>query len=165
MNQKELKELIEFLIEKDISEFELERGDVKVRIKRGVDAQPIPVIAPVAAVPAIAPISPSVAPPAAATQPMPPAAPEAPKAEAEEELHLVKSPIVGTFYESPAPGAPPFIKPGDHVQAGQVLCIIEAMKLMNEIESDMTGEIVKILAANGKPVEYGQPLFSIRPKK
>ena len=165
MNQKELKELIEFLIEKDISEFELERGDVKVRIKRGVDAQPIPVIAPVAAVPAIAPISPSVAPPAAATQPMPPTAPEAPKAEAEEELHLVKSPIVGTFYEAPAPGAPPFIKPGDHVQAGQVLCIIEAMKLMNEIESDMTGEIVKILAANGKPVEYGQPLFSIRPKK
>jgi acetyl-CoA carboxylase biotin carboxyl carrier protein len=165
MNQKELKELIEFLIEKDISEFELERGDVKVRIKRGVDAQPIPVIAPVAAVPAIAPISPSVTPPAAATQPMPPTAPEAPKAEAEEELHLVKSPIVGTFYESPAPGAPPFIKPGDHVQAGQVLCIIEAMKLMNEIESDMTGEIVKILAANGKPVEYGQPLFSIRPKK
>ncbi|HWG50978.1 MAG TPA: acetyl-CoA carboxylase biotin carboxyl carrier protein [Candidatus Acidoferrales bacterium] len=165
MNQKELKELIEFLIEKDISEFELERGDVKVRIKRGVDAQPIPVIAPIAAAPAIASISPSVAPPAAATQPMPPAAPEAPKAEAEEELHLVKSPIVGTFYEAPAPGAPPFIKPGDHVQAGQVLCIIEAMKLMNEIESDMTGEIVKILAANGKPVEYGQPLFSIRPKK
>ena len=165
MNQKELKELIEFLIEKDISEFELERGDVKVRIKRGLDAQPIPVIAPIAAAPAIASISPSVAPPAAATQPMPPAAPEAPKAEAEEELHLVKSPIVGTFYEAPAPGAPPFIKPGDHVQAGQVLCIIEAMKLMNEIESDMTGEIVKILAANGKPVEYGQPLFSIRPKK
>ncbi len=165
MNQKELKELIEFLIEKDISEFELERGDVKVRIKRGVDAQPVPVITPVAAVPAIASVSPSAPPPAAVTQTSAPAVPEAPRAEAEEELHLVKSPIVGTFYEAPAPGAPPFINPGDHVQAGQVLCIIEAMKLMNEIESDMTGEIVKVLAANGKPVEYGQPLFSIRPRK
>jgi acetyl-CoA carboxylase biotin carboxyl carrier protein len=164
MNQKELKELIEFLIEKDISEFELERGDVKVRIKRGADAQQIPVITPVAAVPAMptmtaaAPVPPVSATPA-------PAAPEIPATPAEEELHLVKSPIVGTFYESPAPGAPPFIKPGDNVQAGQVLCIIEAMKLMNEIESDMTGEIVKVLAANGKPVEYGQPLFSIRPRK
>ena len=165
MNQKELKELIEFLIEKDISEFELERGDVKVRIKRGADAQPMSVIAPVTAVPAIAPVAHAAAPPTAAAQSSVPAAPEAPPPEAQEELHLVKSPIVGTFYEAPAPGAPPFVNPGDHVQAGQVLCIIEAMKLMNEIESDMTGEIVKILAANGKPVEYGQPLFSIRPKK
>lgn|SRR5690348_5123847 len=166
MNQKELKELIEFLIEKDISEFELERGDVKVRIKRGADAQPVSVIAPMAAVPAM----PSMA-AAAPVIPVPTAAPApaaetaAPPVEAEEELHLVKSPIVGTYYESPAPGAPPFIKPGDNVQAGQVLCIIEAMKLMNEIESDMAGEIVKVLAVNGKPVEYGQPLFSIRPRK
>ena len=165
MNQKELKELIEFLIEKDISEFELERGDVKVRIKRGADAQPMSVIAPIAAVPAVAPVSSTAPQPNALAHSTVPATPEATPVEAEEELHLVKSPIVGTFYEAPAPGAPPFIKPGDHVQAGQVLCIIEAMKLMNEIESDMTGEIVKILAANGKPVEYGQPLFSIRPKK
>ncbi|HKT51153.1 MAG TPA: acetyl-CoA carboxylase biotin carboxyl carrier protein [Candidatus Angelobacter sp.] len=166
MNQKELKELIEFLIEKDISEFELERGDVKVRIKRGADAQPIPVITPMAAVPAMPPMT-AAAPVVPASATPAPAAPETPAtpAEVEEELHLVKSPIVGTFYEAPAPGAPPFIKPGDNVQAGQVLCIIEAMKLMNEIESDMTGEIVKILAANGKPVEYGQPLFSIRPRK
>lgn len=166
MNQKELKELIEFLIEKDISEFELERGDVKVRIKRGADAQPIPVITPMAAVPAMPPMTAAAPVPPVSATPAP-AAPEVPAtpAEAEEELHLVKSPIVGTFYESPAPGAPPFIKPGDNVQAGQVLCIIEAMKLMNEIESDMTGEIVKVLAANGKPVEYGQPLFSIRPRK
>ena len=165
MNQKELKELIEFLIEKDISEFEMERGDVKVRIKRGVDAQPVSVITPMAAVPAMPPMA-AAAPvvPVPATS-APAAETAAPTAEAEEELHLVKSPIVGTFYESPAPGAPPFIKPGDNVQAGQVLCIIEAMKLMNEIESDMTGEIVKMLAANGKPVEYGQPLFSIRPRK
>jgi acetyl-CoA carboxylase biotin carboxyl carrier protein len=165
MNQKELKELIEFLIEKDISEFELERGDVKVRIKRGADTQPMSVITPIAAVPAVTPVSASAPQPTAVAHSNVPTTPEGPPVEAEEALHLVKSPIVGTFYEAPAPGAPPFIKPGDHVQAGQVVCIIEAMKLMNEIESDMTGEIVKILAANGKPVEYGQPLFSIRPKK
>lgn len=165
MNQKELKELIEFLIEKDISEFELERGDVKVRIKRGADAQPVPVITPIAAAPIVAPMP--AAPPVTAhvAAPATAAEPAAPAAEPGEELHLVKSPIVGTFYEAPAPGAPPFVKPGDSVQAGQVLCIIEAMKLMNEIESDMSGEIVKLLAANGKPVEYGQPLFSIRPRK
>ena len=166
MNQKELKELIEFLIEKDISEFELERGDVKVRIKRGADAQPVSVITPMAAVPAMPPMTaPAPVTPASATPAAPASQTPAVPAQAEEELHLVKSPIVGTFYEAPGPGAPPFVKPGDTVQAGQVLCIIEAMKLMNEIESDMAGEVVKILAANGKPVEYGQPLFSIRPRK
>jgi acetyl-CoA carboxylase biotin carboxyl carrier protein len=168
MNQKELKELIEFLIEKDISEFELERGDVKVRIKRGADAQPIPVLSPVATIPSVAPVPVASSAPAAPHTHIPAAGGEssavAPLSE-EEDLHLVKSPIVGTFYEAPAPGAPPFVKPGDTVQAGQVLCIIEAMKLMNEIESDMSGEVVKVLAANGKPVEYGQPLFSIRPRK
>ena len=80
----------------------------------------------------------------------------------EEELHLVKSPIVGTYYESPSPGSPPFVKTGDRVTQGQVLCIVEAMKLMNEIESDVAGEVVKILVSNGQPVEYGQPLFAIR---
>ena len=162
MNQKELKELIEFLIEKDIAEFELERGDVKVRIKRGAEAQTAPVISHITAVPSVPQVSYAApaAPPAAA----PPTAAAAPAAEPQEDLHIVKSPIVGTFYESPAPGAPPFIKPGDLVKAGQVLCIIEAMKLMNEIESDASGEIVKMLAANGKPVEYGQPLFAIRKK-
>ncbi|MGE5323911.1 MAG: acetyl-CoA carboxylase biotin carboxyl carrier protein [Actinomycetota bacterium] len=165
MNQKELKELIEFLIDKDISEFELERGDVKVRIKRGADAQPMSVIAPVAGLPAIAPMAPSVPAPAPQNAPAAASEPTVAAPVAEEELHLVKSPIVGTFYEAPAPGAPAFVKPGDSVQAGQVVCIIEAMKLMNEIESDMAGEVVKVLAANGKPVEYGQPLFSIRPRK
>ena len=77
----------------------------------------------------------------------------------------VKSPIVGTFYEAPSPGAPPFVKPGDMVEVGQVLCIVEAMKLLNEIESDVAGEIVKKLASNGQPIEYGQELFLIRPKK
>jgi len=164
MNQKELKELIEFLIEKDIAEFELERGDVKVRIKRGADVT-TPVISHITAVPSAAPPMVSYAPPAGhPPAASPPAAPAtaAPAAEPQEELHIVKSPIVGTFYESPAPGAPPFIKIGDIVKAGQVLCIIEAMKLMNEIESDASGEIVKMIASNGKPVEYGQPLFAIR---
>jgi acetyl-CoA carboxylase biotin carboxyl carrier protein len=158
MNQKELKELIDFLIEKDISEFELERGDVKVRIKRGLDARPHAIAAVVPAPVAVAPPVTSAAPPVAPSTP--PAAAAAP---AEQEgLHIVKSPIVGTFYESPAPGSPPFVKPGDIVRAGQVLCIIEAMKLMNEIESDVSGEVVKRLVANGQPVEYGQPLFSVR---
>ena len=167
MNQKELKELIEFLIEKDIAEFELERGDVKVRIKRAgehtvvhsqaeprfyaVPAAPAPVVE-LGAVPVAG--TPAAAPPAAAAAPA-----------AEEGLHKVKSPIVGTFYEAPSPGAPPFVKPGDSVEVGQVLCIVEAMKLLNEIESDVAGEIVKSLANNGQPIEYGQELFVIRPKK
>ena len=163
MNQKELKELIDFLIEKDISEFELERGDVKVRIKRGGETA-APVIThavPMTAMPmAASPAQGSHVPAASA----PPASPSPPAA-AEEELHTVKSPIVGTFYEAPGPGALPFVKPGDQVAAGQVLCIIEAMKLMNEIESDKSGEVVKVLVSNGQPVEYGQPLFSIRPRK
>jgi acetyl-CoA carboxylase biotin carboxyl carrier protein len=168
MNQKELKELIEFLIEKDIAEFELERGDVKVKIKRAgehtvVHAHPEarffavpPASTPVVEVGAV----PAVGAPAAAVAPTA-AAPPAP----EEGLHTVKSPIVGTFYEAPSPGAPPFVKPGDSVEIGQVLCIVEAMKLLNEIESDVAGEIVKKLASNGQPIEYGQELFVIRPKK
>ena len=161
MNQKELKELIDFLVERDITEFELERGDVKVRVKRGAHH----VVAHVEPTPAIAaPLIPAATAPHVATPP--PAAPAAAPAGApvEEELHVVKSPIVGTFYEAPAPGAPPFVKPGDHVDVGHVLCIIEAMKLMNEIESDVAGEVVKRLAANNQPVEYGQPLFAIRTK-
>ncbi len=161
MNQKEIRELIEFLIEKDVTEFELERGDVKLRVKRGhethiVSAAPI---APALAVAAAAP--PVVAPKTAAQTPAPVAAPAAPPAD-EADLHYVKSPIVGTYYESPSPGSPPFIKVGDSVKEGQVLCIVEAMKLMNEIEADASGEIVKILVANGAPVEYGMPLFAIR---
>ncbi len=78
---------------------------------------------------------------------------------------MVKSPIVGTYYEAPSPGAPPFVKPGDTVEVGQVLCIVEAMKLLNEIECDVAGEIVKSLASNGQPIEYGQELFAIRPKE
>jgi acetyl-CoA carboxylase biotin carboxyl carrier protein len=89
----------------------------------------------------------------------------APEARATEDLHLVKSPIVGTYYGSPSPGSEAFVKVGAYVETGQTLCIVEAMKLMNEIESDETGEVVRIFVENGQPVEYGQPLFGIRPSR
>ncbi len=85
------------------------------------------------------------------------------EADPDAGLHIVKSPIVGTYYGSPSPGAAAFVTPGDHVEKGQVICIVEAMKLMNEIESDASGEIVKCLVVNGQAIEYGQPLFAIRP--
>jgi acetyl-CoA carboxylase biotin carboxyl carrier protein len=160
MNQKELKELIEFLIEKDIAEFELERGDVKVRIKRAGEHM-VSVAAPHFAVHPV-PVSTAPSGHAAAHGAAPPVKETAPPEE--EGLHAVRSPIVGTFYESPSPGSPPFVKAGDTVEAGQVLCIVEAMKLMNEIESDVAGEVVKKLVANGQPIEYGQELFVIRRK-
>jgi acetyl-CoA carboxylase biotin carboxyl carrier protein len=160
MNQKEIKELIEFLIEKDITEFELERGDVKVRIRRGAqESAPAERIINVHSAPTPVPAMP-VAHAPVGVHAGPPA--EAPRA---EDLYLVKSPMVGTYYESPSPGSPPFVKPGDMVEAGQVLCIVEAMKLMNDIETDVGGEIVSCLVKNGQPIEYGQELFSIRPKK
>jgi len=171
MNQKEIKELIEFLIDKDIAEFELERGDVKLRVKRGgthaapqvvTVAAPLPVAAaPLISAPAPAPPAPAAS--GAPAEPAPAAAPGARAAEDESGWLIVKSPIVGTFYESPSPGAPPFVKPGDAVGVGQVLCIVEAMKLMNEIESDHAGTIVKIFVTNGQPVEYGQKLFAVKP--
>jgi acetyl-CoA carboxylase biotin carboxyl carrier protein len=154
MNQKEIKELIEFLVEQDIAEFELERGDVKLRIKRGQ--------AVAAASPAYGALT---APSATLPHPTPAPVPAAVLAtESEEGLYVIKSPIVGTFYEGSSPGAPAFVKEGDTVTLGQVLCIVEAMKLMNEIESEAAGQIVKILVSNGQPVEYGQPLFRIRTK-
>ncbi len=165
MNQKEIKELIEFLIEKDIAEFELERGDVKVRIKRAAPEPPQPVeriISVPAPVPAIH--MPGAQAPIAAP-PIHGAAAPPPASEAKEDLHMVKSPMVGTYYESPSPGSPPFVKPGDVIEAGQILCIVEAMKLMNEIEADVSGEVVRCLVKNGQPIEYGQDLFAIRSKK
>jgi acetyl-CoA carboxylase biotin carboxyl carrier protein len=167
MNQKEIKELVEFLVEKDIAEFELERGDIKIRIKRpqvvasafgassGAASGVVTYAAPQGSASATAP----------ASHPTPaPAAAAAPAAVSEEGLEIIKSPIVGTFYEAASPGAPAFIKRGDNVTVGQVLCIVEAMKLMNEIEAEKAGEIVDVLVTNGQPVEYGQPLFKIRTK-
>lgn len=166
MNQKELKELIEFLIEKDIAEFELERGDVKVRIRRGGADSGEPRYIAVPPAQAAAAATPPAAPATHSAPASPTAAPPAATAESEEEsgLHIIRSPIVGTFYEAASPGAPPFVKVGDKVALGQVLCIIEAMKLMNEIESDYAGELIKTFVTNAQPVEYGQPLFTIRTK-
>jgi len=160
---EELRELVEFLKNNGIAEFDMESADLKVRIKfagaaatAGIDPGQLAGLLASAGAVASAPASVAAA-PAATTASAPAAAPE-------EALHEVKSPIVGTFYESPSPGAPAFVKPGDQVEVGQVLCIVEAMKLMNEIESDMAGEVVRRIVSNGQPVEYGQPLFAIRPR-
>lgn len=153
----ELRELVEFLKANEIAEFDMEQDDLKVRIKFAGEPAPASGID-------MAQLSRLMASAPAAHAPV--AAPAAVPAEAaapvEEALHEVKSPIVGTFYESPSPGAPSFVKVGDQVEVGQVLCIVEAMKLMNEIEADVAGEVVKRIAASGQPVEYGQPLFAIR---
>lgn len=172
-DMNELKELIEFLKENKIGEFDLERGDLKVRIKFAQEgtadvAGLARLLAAQAAAPPVVPAVHAPAPPAGVIPSPQPAAPQTapPPAEGESEdtsLHIVKSPIVGTFYESPSPGSAPFVKIGDQVDAGQVLCIVEAMKLMNEIESDGAGEVVKRFVQNGQPVEYGQSLFALRP--
>jgi acetyl-CoA carboxylase biotin carboxyl carrier protein len=159
MNQKEIKELIELLVEKDITEFELERGDMKVHVRRGSSAAPVVHVAPAVTVAQTAPAA-SAAPSVPAAQPTPAAS--ASSDTADPDLHVIKSPIVGTYYEAPSPGTPPFVKVGDAVKEGQVLCIIEAMKLMNEIEAEVSGVVAKMFVANGSPVEYGMPLFGIR---
>jgi acetyl-CoA carboxylase biotin carboxyl carrier protein len=161
---QELRELVEFLKANEIAEFDMEQADLKVRIKFA--GEPAPAVA--AGGIDLAQLSRLVASAPAAAAPVASAgsgaAAASPVAETAEKLHEVKSPIVGTFYESPAPGAAPFVQVGDQVEAGQVLCIVEAMKLMNEIESDMAGEVVRRIASSGQPVEYGQPLFEIRPR-
>lgn len=158
----ELKELIAFLKENEIAEFDLDRSDFKVRLKFA------PAVAPAAPAPGLDLAALARLMSAAPAHPPAIAAPVAIHAQAasvaveEEALHIVKSPIVGTFYESPSPGSSAFVAVGDRVEKGQVICIVEAMKLMNEIESDASGEIVKRLVTNGQPIEYGQPLFAIR---
>ena len=165
---KELKELIEFLKDNQIGEFDLDRGDLKVRIKFAQASTSAADLAGLSrllnAAPAASLISQPVVSAAQSPTAAAPATAEAVAAPVDENagLHIVKSPIVGTFYESPSTGMPAFVKEGDQVENGQVLCIVEAMKLMNEIESDAAGEIVKRLVATGQPVEYGQPLFALR---
>ncbi|MES2391966.1 MAG: acetyl-CoA carboxylase biotin carboxyl carrier protein [Acidobacteriota bacterium] len=153
---KELRELVEFLKANGIAEFEMERPDLKVGLK----------FAGAFASSAFEPSVPSFFTPAVGTVPAvaASAAPAAAAAEpsAEDGAHIVKSPIVGTFYAAPSPDAEPFAKVGDQVSVGKVLCIVEAMKLMNEIESDAAGEIVKVFVKSGQPVEYGQPLFAVK---
>jgi acetyl-CoA carboxylase biotin carboxyl carrier protein len=162
MTVDEIRELIALASETGIAELEVQRGDNRVRIRRGGFAAPqeIVVASPsaVAAAPAYAP-----APMPAAHAPVVEAPKEKPeKPVADPNLVLVKSPIVGTFYESPAPDAPSFVRVGERIQPGKVLCIIESMKLMNEIEAEVSGIVESKLVMNGQPVEYGEALFGIR---
>lgn len=156
-NLNELRELVEFLKANEIAEFDMEKDDLKLRLKfaSAITAQASVDMARMMA------YTPAPQAPVAVAAPQTAAAPalETPVA---EKHHIVKSPIVGTFYESPSPGSPVFVKIGDMVEVGQVLCIIEAMKLMNEIESDAAGEVVERIALSGQPVEYGQSLFAIK---
>jgi acetyl-CoA carboxylase biotin carboxyl carrier protein len=157
-NIEDLKQLIDFLKENQVGEFELNRGDLKVWLKFNQPEVPGKGLSDLASLLSGAQGVPAQPASAAAASVAAPEAPEDPDA----GLHIVKSPIVGTYYGSPSPGASPFVAPGDHVDKGQVICIVEAMKLMNEIESDAAGEIVKCFVSNGQPIEFGQPLFSVR---
>ena len=165
MDLAELKEILRLLHEKDIAEFELEEEGMKLRIRK---AAPLATAAGSASG-----TPPAGGGPAAVPAPTPTGAPAQVAAAAGTgelaaeggDLVTVKSPIVGTFYRAPAPNAPPFVDTGDRVKVGQVLCIVEAMKLMNEIESEMAGEVVKIHVENGQPVQYGEVLFTLRPSR
>jgi len=171
---RELKELVEFLKANGIAEFEMERPDLKVGLRfageppaaaTGIDpAQMAALLTAAKGSVAPAPAAAVAAAPVSVAAPAPPAAPDAPAAEADPwaGAHIVKSPIVGTYYESPSPDSPPFVQVGDTVAVGKVLCIIEAMKLMNEIESDAAGKIVHVFVKREQPVEYGQPLFAVK---
>jgi acetyl-CoA carboxylase biotin carboxyl carrier protein len=162
----EIRELIHLANEGNVAELEVQRGENRVRVRRAGFASPQefvggPPVVP-AAIPVTAPSAP--APPAAAPPPAVESAKGAAAAQAapNHDLVFVKSPIVGTFYESPSPGAPPFVRIGEHVRPGKVLCIIESMKLMNEIEAEIAGVVESKLVMNGQPVEYGEALFGIR---
>jgi len=148
MNLKEIREILDLLKGSDVSEFELGRGDTVLKLRRGPANVPVVLPPPAAAAPA----PPASVPPAAASVPPKPTYKE------------VVSPIVGTFYRAPAPDAAPFVEVGTRVVKGQVLCIVEAMKIMNQIESDTTGTIAAIIVENAQPVAYGQALFHITPE-
>lgn len=153
MDLRKIKTLIDLVEQSGISELEVREGEESVRISRQ-SAAPVQYVAAAAPQPAAA----AAAPAAATAAASPGAAPAAPKA---ETRHVVKAPMVGTFYRAPSPGAKPFVEVGQTVKAGQVLCIIEAMKMLNQIEADKAGVIVEIVAENEKPVEFDQPLFVI----
>lgn len=161
MDIKEIKGIIDLMRKNGLSEFEYEKDGTKIRIRRGPDGEPqviasSPGLIPAPAVlPVTAGVPLAVAP--AAPAPAPAAAPAA------STLPSINSPMVGTFYSSPAPDAPPYVEVGTVVNAETVVCIIEAMKVMNEIKAEMSGTIVEVLAESGKPVEFGKPLFRIKP--
>jgi len=159
---KDLRELVEFLKDNKIAEFDLERGDLKVRIK--FTGPPVPAAIDYTQLATLIPQQTIAPAPLVAAAAAPVSTPAAEAQAPAENIHEVKSPIVGTFYESSAPGAAAFVKVGDQVEVGQVLCIVEAMKLMNEIESDVAGEVIRRIVNNGQPVEYGQPLFAVKPR-
>ncbi|MCG9881133.1 MAG: acetyl-CoA carboxylase biotin carboxyl carrier protein [Bacteroidia bacterium] len=163
MELKEIKELIKLVSESGVSEVEVERGDFKLAIKKTDEktmvvhqsapatlVQAAPVAMPVASAPAAAPVP---------TQKM-----ESLNTEVSSNLITIKSPMIGTYYKSSSPDKPPFVQVGDEIKVGQVLCIVEAMKLFNEIESEVSGKIVKVLVENASPIEYDQPLFLVEPK-
>ena len=158
---EELQKLVEFLKANGIAEFEMERPDLKVGLKFVGTAAPAAAGLDMAQLAALMGASKGAAPAAA---PIAAAAPAvaAPAADPHDGAHIVKSPIVGTFYASPSPDSEAYVQVGDQVSVGKVLCIVEAMKLMNEIESDAAGEIVKIFVKPGQPVEYGQALFAVK---
>jgi acetyl-CoA carboxylase biotin carboxyl carrier protein len=157
-----IEQLLRYMSEHNLEEFEYSHGDLKIRLKKPSTGSVVGIPRQLAAPEIIVASGGAMHPPAA-----PPAAPAAaaPEGRSAEDLHLVKSPIVGTYYGSPSPGAEPFVKIGGYVETGQTLCIVEAMKLMNEIESDISGEVLRIFVENGQPVEYGQPLFGVRPSR
>lgn len=164
MNLKEIRELVELVAEKGISEFELERSGVRLRISRNTGSSSAEALAEQAELARTAGVR------VAGVQPSGSQQAGSFSAEAgtgtsgrPEALHVVRSPMVGTFYTAPGQDAPAFVEVGDDVQSGQVLCIIEAMKLMNEIEAEIAGKVVKCYVENGQPVEYGEPLFDLRP--
>jgi len=160
MDLRKIKTLIELVEESGIAELEVKEGEESVRISRNPTAVPAPALQ-------YAPLPPPVAapPPAPAPAPAAPAAAPAPlpAAKPADNRHVIKAPMVGTFYRSPSPGAKAFVEVGQTVKAGQTLCIIEAMKMLNQIEADRAGVIAEILAENEKPVEFDQPLFVIDP--
>ena len=159
VNLDELRELIDLVREHEFTEFELSRDDFRVRFRRGPEATeagaPMPAPAPL-------PVAANSETRAAAVVPLHPGARAETEASEDQDLHIISSPIVGTFYRSPSPNAESFVKIGTAVEADTVVCIIEAMKLMNEIQAETSGEVVKIYVENGQPVEYGQPLFGIK---
>jgi acetyl-CoA carboxylase biotin carboxyl carrier protein len=156
---REVAELAELMRAYELIELEVERDGLRVVLRRGVERPPV-------ATPTLAPAAPPPTTPqpvAAAPAPAPAAAPPTPRAETSDgNISYITSPFVGTFYRSPGPDSAPFVDVGTHVKKGQVLCIVEAMKLMNEIESEVEGTIVQLLVENGQPVEYGEPLFKIK---
>jgi acetyl-CoA carboxylase biotin carboxyl carrier protein len=154
----QIEQLLKMMTEHNLEEFEYSRGDLRIRLKKPSSGM-VMAASRNSVMPEIIVAGPS---PTATSSPTPSTALEP---RGTEDLHLVKSPIVGTFYASPSPGAEPFVKIGGYIEDGQTLCIVEAMKLMNEIESDSSGEVLRIFVENGQPVEYGQPLFGIRPSR